>query len=260
MTSHSIEGNAIDKAKSDLKVTVIFPAKNEEGTIENTVSMASRSSFNPEIIVVDAYSNDKTAELATAAGAIVIQQSEQVFPGKGIAMKAGIREAITRTADIILFLDADIKNLSSQWINNLVSTLIVDNCDMARGYYERHARDAAVTKLIARPMLNIFFPELSHFEQPLSGEVCARSQLWQRLLEISDSPNGWGIDVWFLIEVAMLGCNIKEVFMGTKEHTSFEDYKEDISKLSKMAEQVEFTIIREAIKFGRLNLQSAVSV
>jgi hypothetical protein len=80
------------------------------------------------------------------------------------------------------------------------------------------------------------------------------------LLEISDSPNGWGIDVWFLIEVAMLGCNIKEVFMGTKEHTSFEDYKEDISKLSKMAEQVEFTIIREAIKFGRLNLQSAVSV
>ena len=106
-------------------------------------------------------------------------------------MKAGIREAIARSADIILFLDADIKNLSQQWINNLVSTLLVDNCDMARGFYERHARDAAVTKLIARPMLNIFFPELSHFEQPLSGEVCARRQLWQRMLEIPDSPNGW---------------------------------------------------------------------
>jgi len=65
-----------------------------------------------------------------------------------------------------------------------MSTVIVDNCDMARGFYERHARDAAVTKLIARPMLNIFFPALSHFEQPLSGEVCAKRQLWQRLLEI----------------------------------------------------------------------------
>lgn len=175
-------------------------------------------------------------------------------------MKAGIREAIARSADIILFLDADIKNLSQQWINNLVSTLLVDNCDMARGFYERHARDAAVTKLIARPMLNIFFPELSHFEQPLSGEVCARRQLWQRMLEIPDSPNGWGIDVWFLIEIAVLGCNIRAVFMGTKDHTSFEDYREDISKLSKMAEQVEFTIIREAIKYERLHLQNNVNV
>jgi glycosyltransferase involved in cell wall biosynthesis len=254
------ENKDINFTKNNLKVMVIFPAKNEEGTIENTVSMASRSNYNPEIIVVDAYSNDKTAELATRAGATVIQQPEQIFPGKGIAMKVGIREAITRSADIILFLDADIKNLSPQWINSLVSAVLVDNCDMARGFYERHARDAAVTKLIARPLLNIFFPELSHFEQPLSGEVCARRQLWQRLLEIPDSPNGWGIDVWFLIEIAMLGCSIREVFMGTKDHTSFEDYKEDISKLTKMAEQVEFTIIREAIKYGRLQLQNNVSI
>lgn len=90
-TFHHIENNDINVAKNDLKVIVIFPAKNEEGTIENTVSTASRSSFNPEIIVVDAYSNDKTAELATRAGATVIQQPAQIFPGKGIAMKAGIR-------------------------------------------------------------------------------------------------------------------------------------------------------------------------
>ena len=48
--------------------------------------------------------------------------------------------------------------------------------------------------------------------------------------------------------------------MGTKEHISFEDYREDVSKLSKMAEQVEFTIIREAIKYDRLGLQQNVSV
>lgn len=27
----------------------------------------------------------------------------------------------------------------------------VDNCDMSRGFHERLARDAAITKLIARP-------------------------------------------------------------------------------------------------------------
>jgi hypothetical protein len=62
------------------------------------------------------------------------------------------------------------------------------------------------------------------------------------------------------VETAMLGYSIKEVFLGSKDHTSFEDYKEDISKLSKMAEQVEFTIIREAIKYERLHLQSNVKI
>jgi glycosyltransferase involved in cell wall biosynthesis len=246
---------------SDPKVIVIFPAKNEEGTIEKAISTAKQSYYKPEILVVDAYSTDKTAELASREGATVIQQPTQMYPAKGLAMRAGIEESIRKSAaDIILFLDADIKNLTSEWVDKLVKALIDDNCDMSRGFYTRHARDAAVTKLIARPMLHVFFPELSHFEQPLSGEVCARTQVWENLLNRSPSPDGWGIDVWFLIEAAMSGYNVKEVFMGNKEHTSFEDYREDVSKLSKMAEQVEFTIIREAIKYGRLELQNKVNV
>jgi len=63
-----------------------------------------------------------------------------------------------------------------------------------------------------------------------------------------------------LIEGAMSGFHIKEHFLGQKEHTSFEDYKEDVSKLSKMAEQVEFTIIREAIKYGRIEYQRKVFI
>jgi hypothetical protein len=94
----------------------------------------------------------------------------------------------------------------------------------------------------------------------LSGEVCARRQVWETLLRTKGSPDGWGIDIWFLIESAIHGYNIKEVFMGRKEHTSFEDYKEDVAKLSKMAEQVEFTITREAIKYDRLHLESTVKV
>jgi glucosyl-3-phosphoglycerate synthase len=162
--------------------------------------------------------------------------------------------------DIIVFLDADIRNLTTDWVNELVGAIINDNCDMSRGFYTRHARDVAVTKLIARPMLHIFFPELSHFEQPLSGEVCARAQVWKELLAKESIPHPSGIDVWFLIEGAMSGFHIKEHFLGQKEHTSFEDYREDVSKLSKMAEQVEFTIIREAIKYGRIEYQRKVFI
>ena len=115
------------------KVVVIFPAKNEENTIEGAISVASQSNFNPDIMVVDAYSSDKTAELAVKAGATVIRQPEQIFPGKGIAMKAGLKEIIsnntkigstTTPADIILFLDSDIKNLTSEWVDKLVRALV----------------------------------------------------------------------------------------------------------------------------------------
>ena len=246
------------------KVIVIFPAKNEEGTIENSIATANQSNYKPDVIVVDAYSTDKTTQLAERAGAIVIQQPTKIFPAKGLAMKTGLREAFDRSADIIVFLDADIRNLTPEWVDKLVNALIDNNCDMSRGFYTRHARDAAVTKLVARPMLHTFFPELSQFEQPLSGEVCARRKVWEDLLKRdhgSDStPDGWGIDVWFLIEAAISGYHVKEIFMGTKEHTSFEDYREDVSNLSKMAEQVEFTIIREAIKYDRLELQKKVNV
>jgi glucosyl-3-phosphoglycerate synthase len=238
------------------KVAVIFPAKNEEDTIQHVISTAKKSRYTPKIIVVDAYSTDRTAELAQKAGATVIQQEAKMFPAKGNAMKTGLRESFKANADIILFLDADIKNLTSKWIDDLVEGC--SNCDMVRGYYLRHARDAAVTKLIARPMLHIFFPDLYHFEQPLSGEVCARREVWENLLH-KEPPNGWGIDVWFLIEAAMAGYQVKELFLGHKEHTSFEDYREDVGKLAKMAEQVEFTIIKAAIKYNRIGLQESVN-
>jgi glycosyltransferase involved in cell wall biosynthesis len=239
------------------KVLLIFPAKNEEETVEHVITTAKQSRYSPEIIVVDAFSSDRTVELARKAGGIVIQQDAKTFPAKGIAMKTGLREAIKSNANIILFLDADIKNLTPEWIDNLVDGCT--NCDMVRGYYQRQPRDAAVTKLIAKPMLHIFFPELSHFEQPLSGEVCARKEVWKSLIE-KNPPDGWGIDVWFLIETAMSGFQIKEIFLGRKEHTSFEDYREDVGKLAKMAEQVEFTIIKEAFKHGRIHLHGAVSI
>ncbi|HEX2305245.1 MAG TPA: glycosyltransferase [Nitrososphaeraceae archaeon] len=237
------------------KIVVIFPTKNEEDTIEHVIRTAKKSRYRPEVIVVDAYSSDNTERIARDNGAEVIQQDDRMFPAKGIAMKKGIEKAISSNASIVLFLDADIKNLTPEWVDKLVDGCI--NCDMVRGYYQRHVRDAPVTKLIAKPMIRIFFPELSDFEQPLSGEVCARIEVWKRLLD-QNPPDGWGVDVWFLVEAAMAGYQIKEIFLGIKEHTSFDDYREDVGKLAKMAEQVEFTLIKEAFKHGRIDLHKDV--
>jgi glucosyl-3-phosphoglycerate synthase len=188
-----------------------------------------------------------------------MEQPSSKFPGKGMAMKAGLEAAIKAKADAILFLDGDIKNLTPEWIDLLSEPVLTRGYDMARGYYDRHPRDAAVTKLIAKPMLSVFFPELRNVEQPLSGEVCANTKVWKGLLNKAEmSPDGWGIDVWFLIEATMSGYKIEEVFLGKKDHSSFTEYKDDVGILSKMSEQVLFSILKEAVKHGKLDLYQHV--
>jgi glucosyl-3-phosphoglycerate synthase len=194
---------------------------------------------------------------AKSAGAIVIQQSRSVFPAKGIALKDGIKEAFNRGAECIMFLDADIENLTPDWIDLLAKPVIEKTCDMSRGYYQRANYDGAVTKLVAKPMGWVFFPEIAHFNQPLSGEICATAELYKSLIKSRDWPDGWGIDIWLLIEAAMNDYDIVEIYLGTKIHTSRQDYQRDVVRLTKMAEQVSVTIFKEAIKYKRVdNLQS----
>jgi hypothetical protein len=135
--------------------------------------------------------------VATEAGAsLVMQQPSSKFPGKGMVMKAGLEAAFKAKVDAIIFLDAGIKNLTPEWVDLLSEPVLSRGYDMARGYYDRHPRDAAVTKLVAKPMLSVFFPELGNVEQPLSGEVCASTKAWKALLnKIERPPDGWGIDV-----------------------------------------------------------------
>ncbi|MFH1662931.1 MAG: glycosyltransferase [Chloroflexota bacterium] len=130
-----------------MKLFVIFPARNEGETIAQCIEIAHKSKYKPEILVVDGHSGDNTKAEARDAGAIVISQSKGVYPAKGIAMKDGAREALKRGADCILFLDADIINLTSEWIDLLAEPIIEKACDMSRGYYRRAEYDGAVTLL-----------------------------------------------------------------------------------------------------------------
>jgi len=236
-----------------MKPFVIFPARNEGKTIAQCVETAKQSKYKPEVLVVDGNSSDKTREEAMGVGALVITQSKGVFPGKGIAMKDGVKEAIKNGADCIAFLDADIVNLTPEWVDLLIDPVVERACDMSRGYYRRAEYDGAVTKLVAKPLIGVFFPEIAYLNQPLSGEICASSELFKDLLKSRDWPAGWGIDVWLLIEAAMKDYHIVEVYLGTKIHTSRQEYLVDVVRLTKMAEQVSLTTFKEAIKYKRVD-------
>jgi glycosyltransferase involved in cell wall biosynthesis len=240
------------ETKKPPKVVVIFPAKNEADTIKPCIEVVKQSKYEPAIIVADGHSTDKTRDIASENGAEIVMPEKRIHPGKGLAMKTGLKAALAKNPAVIVFLDSDIKNLTVEWLDKLVTSILKERHDMARGMYLRHPRDAGVTKLVAKPLLRVFFPEVAHFDQPLSGEVAAKAEVWKELLD-NDPPNGWGVDVWFLIEAAMRGYRIQEVFLGTKNHGSFADYVDDLAKLSKMGEQVALAIIREAIKYQRID-------
>jgi glycosyltransferase involved in cell wall biosynthesis len=76
---------------SDLRVTIVIPAKDEEGLIGEIVDLVKP--YGDEVLVVDGRSRDHTAEIATAHGARVIRDGGR---GKGEA-----------TGDIVVFIDAD---------------------------------------------------------------------------------------------------------------------------------------------------------
>ncbi len=236
-----------------MKVVVVFPARNEAKTIAQCIEVAKQSKYAPEILVVDGNSSDKTKKEALSAGASVIRQSRGIYPAKGIAMRDGVKAALKLGADIITFLDADIVNLTPEWIDLLAEPVVERACDMTRGYYRRAEYDGAVTKLVAKPLSWVFFPEVAHYNQPLSGEICATAELFQSVLKNRDWPNGWGVDIWLLIEAAMRDYRIVEVYLGTKVHTSRQDYLTDVVRLAKMAEQVSLTIFKEAIKHKRVD-------
>lgn len=241
------------------KIAVCFPTKNEEKTIGGCIESVKQSKYKPHIIVVDGYSTDKTVEIARKAGVEVLFQEERISPGKGAAMKTAIKRALKEGYDILVFLDADIENLSAEWVDKLVDCLIMEGYDMSRGAYFREPQDAPVTKLVAKRLLSIFFPEIAYLDQPLTGEVAAKKDVWKALMA-TNLPDGWGIDVAILIETAMLGYRIKEIWLGKKQHRSYRAYKEDVGKLWKMSEQVAATIIQKAKKYNRIDNVDLVSV
>src|SRR3982751_5917286 len=77
------------------KLAIIFCTKNSESTIESAITHVKQSCYDPDVVVVDGFSTDNTVKIAKELEkTIVIEQPVKKFPGKGIAMRAGIEEVL----------------------------------------------------------------------------------------------------------------------------------------------------------------------
>jgi glucosyl-3-phosphoglycerate synthase len=84
--------------------------------------------------------------------------------------------------------------------------LLRPEIDFVKGYYRRPLKvgnkmqagsGGRVTELTARPLLNLFYPELSGIVQPLSGEYGGR----RKVLEQQSFFSGYGVEIGLLIDM-----------------------------------------------------------
>ncbi len=210
-------------------ITVIIPTLNEEKTIAQIVAFCLQSKNVSEVIVVDDNSSDQTANLASQAGARVMLSKKM---GKGISMKEGILEA---SNEVILFLDGDINPYPENTIENLSLPILEDRADFVKGSFARNA--GRVTTLVAKPLLSIFYPELSKFTQPLSGMIAGKKKYFQKI----DFYNDYGVDIGILIDMYLMRVRVEEVNIGYIENKS-----KPWESLGKMSREVSKAIIAKA--------------
>ncbi|MCO4695751.1 glucosyl-3-phosphoglycerate synthase [Streptomyces sp. RO-S4] len=225
------------KRASGQTVSVVLPALNEEATVGEIVSVVRHDlvlqvPLVDEVVVVDSGSTDRTAEEAAAAGARVVHRDAilpriPAVPGKGEVLW---RSLLVTRGDIVCFVDADLRDFSSDFVTGIVGPLLTDpDLQLVKAMYDRPltlgdgtapgvaaGQGGRVTELMARPLLNMHWPQLAGFVQPLGGEYAAR----RGLLEQLPFPVGYGVELGMLVDALhLVGLDaLAQVDVGVRKH------------------------------------------
>ncbi len=242
------------KQRQGVTISLGLPTLNEQTTIGRMVrtfkqALIDRVPLLDEIVVIDSQSSDRTTRVAERAGARVVQHGEILprygsFTGKGEALWKSL---YALKGDLICWVDTDITNIHPKFVYGLLGPLLTDpEIHYVKGFYRRPLRygellqaqgGGRVTELTARPLLNLFFPELSGLVQPLSGEYAGR----RRVLESVPFFTGYGVELGLLLAISeAYGLrSIAQADLGMRVHRN-----QTLFDLSKMA----FAIIQVGLK------------
>ncbi|MEV0143513.1 MULTISPECIES: glucosyl-3-phosphoglycerate synthase [unclassified Nonomuraea] len=215
------------EAKGGTTISVVLPARDERETVGDIVRVirGELAGLVDEVVVIDSRSTDDTAAVAARAGARVHAQDDilshlEPLGGKGEALWKSL--AVTE-GDILAFVDADIRNFRPELVTGLLGPLLSDpGVVYVKGCYDRPLSGAPtgggrVTELVARPLINLHWPELAGFVQPLAGEYAGRRSVLERVPFIT----GYGVELGLLVDLAELaGLDaLAQVDLGVREHS-----------------------------------------
>ena len=271
-TFHANEFQDLDylqslKRERGLTISLALPALNEEATVGNVIetiqqALVSHVPLLDEIVLIDSDSNDRTREIAQSLG-IPVYIHQSILPGHG--SRRGKGEALWKSlyctqGDIVIWLDTDIVNIHPRFVYGLIGPLLLrPDIQFVKGFYRRPLKvgdkiqaggGGRVTELTARPLINLFYPELSGVIQPLSGEYGGRRTALEQLSFFS----GYGVEIGLLIDVLdKFGVNaIAQVDLQERIH-----HNQPLEALSKMSFAIIQAVIRKLeSRFGRSILEN----
>ena len=247
-------------AEREATVSVCLPAREEAATIgpivESLAALRAAGAVD-EVVVIDAGSADGTAEAAARAGATVHQEADLLsgfgpVRGKGDAMW---RALTVLHGDVVCYLDADSESFGPHFACGLIGPLVCEpDISFVKGFFRRPFRVGEVTlphgggrvnELAARPLLNLFYPELAGFHQPLAGEIAARRDLLERL----PFATGYAIEIAHLIDayrtVGLTGLAQVDLDVRQNRH-------QDLDALAPMAFAILQAVAARLRREGRL--------
>jgi glucosyl-3-phosphoglycerate synthase len=202
------------KRAQGVTISLALPALNEEQTVGKVIRTLHKALVRDiplldEIVLLDSSSEDRTREIAAGLD-IPVFIHQEILPdmgprhGKGEALWKSL--LVTR-GDIVAWIDTDIVNIHPRFVYGILGPLLLDpKIQFVKGFYRRPLRVSGklqaggggrVTELTARPLLNLFYPELSGIVQPLSGEYAGRREALEALPFFS----GYGVETGLLIDV-----------------------------------------------------------
>jgi len=249
-------------AERTRSVSACVPARNEERTIgpivADLVSLREAGAID-EVMVIDAGSYDSTPQIAADAGASVHEESD-LLPEQGEVLGKG--DAMWRAlsvldSDVIVFLDADSEGFGPHFATGLIGPLVCGDTgvEFVKAFYRRPLKvgevslpegGGRVTELMARPLLNLFYPELAGFRQPLAGELAATRDLLLRL----PFATGYAVEIAMLIdawrEVGLDGLAQVDIEMRQNRH-------QPLAELTPMAYTILRAVCTRLEREGRLN-------
>jgi glucosyl-3-phosphoglycerate synthase len=231
--------------------SMVLPGRNVAGTIgailDVVADLRARTGLPDQVIVIDADSPDGTAQVAREHGAEVYSENElmpQYGPaqGKGDAMWRSLSVA---RGDIVMFADADTTDFREHFVYGTLGPLLADpSVQFCKAAFRRPFTSGdksvadgggRVTELMAKPLLNLLYPQLAGFVQPLAGEFAARREL----LTAVPFFTGYGVEIGMLIDVYnQIGLDaMSQVDIGTRQNRH-----QPLADLSRMSSVVLRTV------------------
>ncbi|TLN21071.1 glucosyl-3-phosphoglycerate synthase, partial [bacterium] len=242
------------KKEQGVTISLALPALNEAENVSNVIRAVKGALMDSvplldEIVLIDSNSTDATREIAASLG-VPVHVHQKLLPNYGARIGKG--EALWKSllvthGDIVLWIDTDIVNIHPRFVYGVLGPLLFDpRVQFVKGFYQRPLKSGEVleksgggrvTELTARPLLNLYYPELSGVIQPLSGEYGGRRKALEQLHFFSR----YGVEIGLLIETfEKFGLSaIAQVDLLERVH-----HNQTLEALSKMSFQIQQAVMR----------------